>query len=136
MSTDRMELRNMQFFGYHGVFPEENRLGQKFIADVVLDMDLSKACQSDALQDTVDYAAIYEAIRQVMEEQTFQLIERLAEAIAESVLAFDTRIQNVDVSVTKPNPPFRVQFDGVTIRISRKRKLNSKAIGFGTNQEG
>lgn len=114
-------MNGMQFFGYHGVFAEENKLGQRFRVDLELCFPLQPAGQSDDLQDTVNYAEVYEKVRELVEEKTFQLIETVAEQIAAQVLQGFSMIEEVTVRVHKPHPPFKVFFDGVTIEIHRKR---------------
>lgn len=119
---DRMKLERMEFFAYHGVFPEENRLGQSFLVDVELGLDLSAAGHSDALELTVNYAEAYERIRDIVERRTFRLIEALAESIASDLLHHYTDIQELTVRVTKLRPPFRAQLAGVSVEIRRKRE--------------
>lgn len=118
---DNIELKGMRFFGYHGVFPEENRLGQQFIVDIKVYMDLSPAGLSDDLEQTVSYPDIYHTIKQIVEGEPFRLIEALTEHIAQSVLAHYTKVIETTVRVTKPNPPFEAFFDGVTTEVTRRR---------------
>lgn len=118
---DRMRLRRMVFYGYHGVFPEENRLGQQFIVDLDLRLDLSRAAASDDVADTVNYADIHALVKRIVEGEPVKLIEKLADLIATRVLGTYTIIHEVEVSVTKPNPPFDIQFDGVTVTLRRSR---------------
>jgi dihydroneopterin aldolase len=119
---DKIKLSRMQFYGYHGVFPEENKLGQRFFVDVELSLDLAAAGRTDDLSQTVNYAEVYERIRRIVEGQPFRLIEALAEKIASDLLHQYTRVNDVAVRVVKPHPPFDVQFDGVTVEIVRKRE--------------
>jgi dihydroneopterin aldolase len=121
---DRMLLKRIVFYGYHGVYPEENRLGQKYIVDLDLRLDLSQAAQSDDVNDTVNYAEIHALVKEVVEGPPVKLIETLAEKIASAVLGTYTSIIEAGVSVTKPNPPFDITFDGVTVELRRKRALN------------
>jgi dihydroneopterin aldolase len=125
---DRMVLRRMQFFGYHGVFPEENKLGQKFIVDLDLRMDLSRAAQTDNVDDTVNYAEIHALVKRIVEARPLKLIEALAETIASAVLGTYTIISEATVSVTKPNPPFDITFDGVTVELRRERDGEGKVV--------
>jgi dihydroneopterin aldolase len=118
---DKIVLTGMQFYGHHGVYPEENRLGQRFVVDVELHLDVSEAGRSDLLEHTVNYAEVYEQVRAVVEERTFRLIESLAEHIASQVLASYTIVNAATVRVTKPHPPFPAHFGGVTVEIFRKR---------------
>lgn len=121
---DRMQLRRMVFYGYHGVFPEENRLGQQFIVDLDLRLDLSRAAASDDVADTVNYAEIHALVKRIVEGEPVKLIEKLADLIATHVLGTYTIIHEVGVSVTKPNPPFDIQFDGVTVTLRRSRNAS------------
>jgi dihydroneopterin aldolase len=118
---DRMLLKRMVFFGYHGVYPEENKLGQKYIVDLDLSMDLSRAAQSDDVEDTVNYAEIHSLVKGIVEGQPVKLIETLCEKIASTLLGTYTSIIKATVSVTKPNPPFDITFDGVTVEFRRQR---------------
>ncbi|TJY38544.1 dihydroneopterin aldolase [Cohnella pontilimi] len=118
---DRMLLRRMQFYGYHGVFAEENKLGQKFIVDLDLRLDLSRASHSDNVEDTVNYAEIHALVKRIVEGPPVKLIEALAENIASGILGTYTIISEATVSVTKPNPPFDITFDGVTVELRRQR---------------
>lgn len=114
-------MSRMEFYGYHGVFPEEVKLGQRFFVDLTLSLDLSAAGRSDDLERTVNYAEVYERVKAVVEGRTFRLIEALAENIASDVLHQYTNVNDVTVRVVKPHPPVDIHFDGVSVTISRKR---------------
>ncbi|SDX84158.1 dihydroneopterin aldolase [Paenibacillus sp. CF384] len=118
---DKMTLKGMRFFGYHGVFPEENKLGQQFYVDLSLQMDLSQAARTDDLEHTINYAEIHARVKSIVEGPPFKLIEALAGHVASAVLDAYTSVNEVTVSVTKPNPPFEIFFDGVTVELCRKR---------------
>ncbi|CAN7144123.1 dihydroneopterin aldolase [Paenibacillus sp. LjRoot56] len=120
---DKIILTRMQFFGNHGVFPEENTLGQRFYVDVELILPLDKAGKTDDLTETVHYGEAFFLIKEIVEGRTYKLIEALAENIASELLHTYTSINEVTVRVIKPHPPFAVIFDGVTIEINRKRAL-------------
>ncbi|OXS54643.1 dihydroneopterin aldolase [Cohnella sp. CIP 111063] len=118
---DRMQLKRMVFYGYHGVYPEENKLGQKYCVDLDLRLDLARAALSDDVEDTVNYAEIHALVKRIVEGPPVKLIETLAANIASAVLGTYTSIHKATVSVTKPNPPFDITFDGVTVELSRRR---------------
>jgi len=118
---DKMTLKGMRFFGYHGVFPEENRLGQQFYIDVELLMDMKQGAQTDELEYALDYSAVHSFIKEIVEGPPFKLIEALTHNIASRLLEHYTIVNEVTVRVTKPHPPFDVHFDGVTIEMNRKR---------------
>lgn len=118
---DRIILQKMQFYGYHGVLPEENKLGQLFYVDLELVMDLKPSGHSDDLSQTVNYADAYALVQEIVEEETYQLVEAVAERIAAKILSEYVRVEEVKVRVHKPNPPFRVFFEQVTVEIQRGR---------------
>lgn len=118
---DKIVMTGMQFYGYHGVFAEENKLGQKFSIDVELYLPLKQACETDDLNATVNYAEVYATIKSVVEGKPSKLIEALAERVASEVLHTYTSIKEITVRVLKPNPPFEIYFEGVTVEIHRKR---------------
>jgi dihydroneopterin aldolase len=118
---DKMILSRMEFYGYHGVFPEENKLGQRYYVDAELMLSLEKAGETDHIEDTVNYAEAFFLIQSIVEGRTFKLIEALAACIASELLHTYTSINEVTVRVVKPHPPFNVHFEGVTIEITRKR---------------
>lgn len=118
---DKLSMKNMAFYGNHGVFPEENKLGQRYYVDIELYFPLDKPGNSDRIEDTVNYAEVYELIRRIVEQKTFKLIEALAEAIASEVLQTYTNINEITVRVLKPHPPVAIHFDGVAVEIHRKQ---------------
>lgn len=119
---DKMIIRGMRFFGYHGVLPEENRLGQRFEVDVELTLDLEEAAAADDLAKTVNYADLHARVKRIVEGPPCRLIEALARRIATDLLATYTNINEALVRVTKPHPPFDIHFDGVTVELRRKRE--------------
>ncbi|MGG1638091.1 dihydroneopterin aldolase [Paenibacillus sp. FSL K6-3182] len=125
---DKMLIKGMRFYGYHGVFPEENKLGQKYYVDVELNMDLEQAALTDDLNSTVNYAEIHALTKTIVEGPPFKLIEALTGHIASQVLEVYTMVNEVTVRVTKPNPPFDIHFDGVTVELRRKRDNDGRTI--------
>ena len=122
--SDILRLRNMTFFAYHGLLPEEARLGQRFEVDVELRLDLAAAGSADDPARTVDYSRVCQVVTDVVTGRRFGLVEALAEAIAAAVIdGFHGRqgitIDGVLVRVRKPAPPVAVAFDGLEIEIER-----------------
>jgi len=111
-------IAGLRELGVHGVLPEEQTRPQPFEVDVELTVDLTSAGESDALDDTVDYAAVSEAISRVVRSESYQLIERLATRIAEICRA-DDRVTGVVVTVRKLHPPVRAMVDHVAVRIEQ-----------------
>ena len=111
-------IAGLRELGVHGVLPEEQTRPQPFEVDVELTVDLEQAGNSDALDDTVDYSAVAEAISRVVRSERYQLLERLATRIAE-VCAVDERVTAVAVTVRKLHPPVRAMVDHVAVSIER-----------------
>ena len=106
LPPDRIVLEGMQFYGFHGVNPEEQALGQSYLVDLAVELDLSQAGQSDRLADSVSYTHLYRVVQSVMEGESRNLLETAAQAIADRVLA-QFPVDAVSVSVKKPRPPVR-----------------------------
>ncbi|MDI3258070.1 MAG: dihydroneopterin aldolase [Kyrpidia sp.] len=117
---DEISLLGMEFYAYHGVYPEEQRLGQRFIVDVTLRLPLRAAGQSDDLRDTLDYGEVYRFIRDTVQGERRRLVESVAEGIAHALLDHYP-VQAVRVRVTKPSPPFPGTLQGVAVEIERSR---------------
>lgn len=115
---DVIRIRGLRELGVHGVLPEEQTRPQPFEVDVELRVDLVAAGTSDDLADTVDYAAVCEAISRVVASEQYQLLERLASRIAE-VCRTDGRVAGVAVEVRKVRPPVRAMLDHVSVRVER-----------------
>jgi 7,8-dihydroneopterin aldolase/epimerase/oxygenase len=103
--TDRLLLTGMAFYGRHGVLPAEQALGARFVVDVEAALDLRAAGTRDDLAATVDYGALYEAVRGIVEGPPLQLIEAVAERIAARLLAAFPPLEQVTVRVHKPGAP-------------------------------
>lgn len=118
--VDRITLRGIRAFGYHGVYPDEQRDGQEFVIDVVLSIDLSEAGRTDRLAATVHYGELGEAIVHRVTDERWNLIERLAERVAELVLE-NALVEAVEVTVHKPDAPIGVQVGDVSVTLFRTR---------------
>jgi 7,8-dihydroneopterin aldolase/epimerase/oxygenase len=116
--TDRVLVSGLRVLGVHGVLPEERTTAQPFGIDLELGVDVSTAGASDALDDTVDYATVIDAVVAVVHDESYQLLERLATRIAE-VCRADDRVQSVLVTVRKLEPPVPHDLDHVGVRILR-----------------
>ena len=125
-STDEILLEGMRFYAYHGVNPEEQALGQRFTVDVVLVVDLRRAGQSDELEHTVSYSAVYKVVRGIVEGEPRQLIEAVAEEIAATILGKFPLVGRVTVTVRKPEVPMKgSMLDAAGVRITRSRSNGS-----------
>lgn len=117
---DRIELRGLRVLGRHGVLPEEREREQPFEVDLDVEADLSPAGRSDDLADTLDYGALARAAAEVVSGEPSALLERLAQRIADAVLA-DHRVSAVTVAVRKLRPPVPVDLATAGVRVTRRR---------------
>lgn len=115
---DRILIAGLRELGIHGVLPEERVRPQPFEVDVELHVDLAKAGATDDLADTVDYGAVCDAVSKIVSSESYQLLERLAQRIAE-VCRTDPRVVGVVIEVRKLEPPVAAQVDHVAVRIQR-----------------
>lgn len=114
-------MKNMGFYGYHGVLEEEKKLGQKFFVDIELYLDLETAGKSDDLQYTASYAEVYEMIGKVFKEKKMNLIEAVAETICSQILDTYPRIYEVMIRVKKPEAPVEGIYDYFGVELRRKK---------------
>lgn len=121
MAGDRIRLTGVSAWAHHGVLAHERELGQAFTADVELTVDLHAAGASDALEDTVDYAAVAARVHGSLVEPRCDLVEAVAANIARVVLDSDQRITAVEVTVRKPDAPVPVPVDEVAVTVRRER---------------
>jgi 7,8-dihydroneopterin aldolase/epimerase/oxygenase len=117
-STDRLTVQGIEAFGHHGVFDFERREGQVFVVDLVLGLDTRAAARSDDLHDTVDYGTLVTRVRQAVERDPVDLIETLADRIADECLA-DERVAWAEVTVHKPHAPVQETFTDLALTIRR-----------------
>lgn len=131
MSTDSIEVRGIRAFGYHGVLPHEGEFGQEFITDVELRCDFSAAAAADDLGLTADYGQVARVVHELITTERFQLIETLADRIAEALLG-QPSVTEVRVTVHKPHAPMPVGVADVVV--SRVRRAPQRAfLGLGGN---
>ena len=123
MPPDRIILSGMQFYGFHGVNPEERRLGQPFVVDLEAELDLQPAGDSDRLQDTVSYTHLYRVVKAVVEGEPRNLLETAAAAIANGVFEQNPAVCGVRVRVQKPRPPIKGSvIESAGVEIYRQRE--------------
>ncbi len=122
MSSDRIILKGMRFYGYHGVNSEEKALGQSYVVDLEADVDLTVPGATDRLEDTISYTLIYRTVKSVVEGDSQNLLESVAQTIADRLLA-ELPLDGVRVRVKKPNPPVKGSvIEYAAVEIYRKRK--------------
>lgn len=122
---DTITLTGVHANGTHGVLAFEHERPQTFVVDVTLHLDLAAAGQSDDLNDTIDYGRVAKDIAAVIEGPHVDLIERLAQRIADKILADAPAVASIDVTVHKPHAPIVVAFADVSVSISRVRATDN-----------
>lgn len=120
MNGDRITLTGLRGYGYHGVFEHERREGQDFIVDVEIALDTRPAARSDHVADTVHYGELAEEVVAVIEGDPVDLVETLAQRIADAALA-RPGVTGARVTVHKPSAPITVPFTDVAVTIERTR---------------
>lgn len=118
---DRILIRDLKIFAYHGVNPEEKRDGQNFVLDMDLYVNITKACHSDDVNDTVSYAKVIKTVTSVFTAEKYDLLEKAAQITADAVLEAYTDVARVDIILKKPEAPVKADFDWVGVNISRER---------------
>ncbi|MEH7248578.1 dihydroneopterin aldolase [Neobacillus niacini] len=118
---DKIFVNQMEFYGYHGVFPEETKLGQRFIVDLMVLVDLKKAGETDELEFSVSYADLFLVCKEIVEGKPFKLVEAVAENIAKTVLKQFPLVTEATVKVIKPDPPIPGHYQSVAVEITRGR---------------
>lgn len=116
---DKIILKNMKFFAYHGVLEEERLNGQYFFVDTVMSVDLKQAGKTDELGDTVDYSAVYNIIKDITENNKFRLIECLADNISREIMSRYKNIKEILVRIRKPDAPIGGELDWAEVEITR-----------------
>jgi len=115
---DYLLINKMQFHAFHGVYMQENIVGNTYLVDLKLGLDLNEACKSDALESTINYASVFDEIKDVMESPC-KLIEHLAENICLRLKNNFNKIQTIEIKVTKINPPIVGQLESVSVILYR-----------------
>ncbi len=115
---DRIALIGLEFHAYHGFHPEEGKLGARFVVDIEMGLVASK---TDDLRDTVDYSAVYSLVRKEVVDKQYQLIDTLANQIADVLLMTQPRIMELTVRVHKPHAPLPGIIRDVYVEVQRQR---------------
>lgn len=118
---DRIILSDLGFYGYHGVYSEEARLGQRFFIDLQCGVDLSPAADTDEIGQTLSYADIYEVVKATFEGKRTKLIEALAQNIATALFEVFSEINWVIVRIRKPEAPIAMVRGEAAIELHRVR---------------
>ncbi|WP_440897238.1 dihydroneopterin aldolase [Amphibacillus sp. Q70] len=119
---DKIYLNGLSFYGYHGAIKEENVLGQRFLVDLELLLNLKKAGETDKLDYSIHYGNVFELTKAIVEGECYALIEAVAEKIATELLANYPLLDACKVKVIKPDPPIAGNYQSVAVEIYRERQ--------------
>ncbi len=119
--SDRILVQRIAVYAYHGLHPEEEKLGQRFFVWLDCRLDLSEAGRADDWERTVCYGGLTEVVMRAAQDRRFRTIEGLAEAVAADALAAYPRLESITVRVDKPSAPVPAIIDGVSVEITRGR---------------
>lgn len=128
---DEIRIEDLKVFANHGVNKEEQENGQDFYVNAVLYMDTRRAGMNDALEDTTNYSEVCHFMNQFIGENTFQLIETVAERLAREILLRFSMVKKLDLEIRKPKAPVGLPFSSVSVKISRE--WHEVYIAFGSN---
>ncbi|MCL2024081.1 MAG: 2-amino-4-hydroxy-6-hydroxymethyldihydropteridine diphosphokinase [Oscillospiraceae bacterium] len=133
---DALIIKNLRLFAYHGVNEEEKRDGQFFLLNISGKLDASAACHSDKLDDTVSYARMLKTARRLFTGNRWDLLEKAAQVIVDTLLEEFGQLDEVTVEIFKPDAPINADFDAVGVKIHRRRQNNKPkraVVGLGSN---
>lgn len=116
---DQIIIENLKVFAYHGVYPEENEKGQNFYVNAILETDTRRAGILDDLDLSTNYGEVCMFLNKILKEQTYKLIEAVAENAAEALLLHFPLVSRVTLEIRKPEAPIRLPFESVSVKIVR-----------------
>lgn len=128
---DKISIKGLEVFANHGVYPEENKLGQKFVVNAVLYVDTRSAGLTDDLEKSVNYGTVCHQITQFLTANTYKLIERASEELARHLLISNPLIHEIDIEIEKPGAPIGLPLETVSVKIHRG--WHEVAIALGSN---
>lgn len=115
-----IDIENMEFYAYHGCFDEESKIGTRFLVNLCLKVDTSRAQVSDSISDTVNYLSVYRSVKDEMSKPS-HLLEHVADRIASRILSEYAAVDSVRVKVSKLNPPLGGKMESVSLTIDKSR---------------
>ena len=128
---DEIRIKQLEVFAHHGVFPEENRLGQKFVISAALRTHLRTAGLTDDLTQSMDYGSVCAEIQTFLTQHTFQLLETAAEKLCEHLLQTLPLLDSIQLEIEKPWAPVGLPLE--TVAVETTRKWHTAYIALGSN---
>lgn len=128
---DKIKIKDLEVFGHHGVFKEENVLGQKFVVSACFFLDTSLAGKNDDLEKSINYAEAAWKIKEFMEKNTYKLLETAAENLAKELLLAYPIAEKIELEIKKPWAPILLPLDAASVAI--KRGWHTAYLSIGAN---
>ena len=119
---EKIIIKGLKFFAYHGVNPEEKVDGQNFVLDITATLNADKAKQTDNVDDTVSYAKILKTARAIFCEKSYDLIETAANKVGMAIMETYPSLDSVTVLLMKPEAPIKAEFEYVAVEETIKRE--------------
>ena len=120
--SDTIFVNGLVLHAYHGVMPHEGKVGQPFVLDLILDIDLAEASRTDKLKHTVSYELLVKTASEAFCARRYRLVEAAAGAVGDAVLDRYTLVRSIRITVRKPHAPIAATFDDVGMIITRARR--------------
>ncbi len=118
---DKIIIKDLQIFAYHGVNAAEKINGQSFVLDITMWLDLSMPCKSDKVNDTVSYSDVIRKVIEIFTSQKYDLLEKAAQVVCDSIFENFSRVCECEILLKKPDAPINADFSFVAVEIRRKR---------------
>ncbi len=118
---DKILINDLKIFAYHGVNPEEKEDGQNFYIDLEISLDITNACQTDDLNDTVSYAKIIKTAIRVFTAKKYDLLERAAQVVTDAIFEEYEKVEKIKIRLKKPEAPIKADFGYVAVELERVR---------------
>jgi len=118
---DKIIIKDLKIFAYHGVNPEEKENGQNFVMDITAFLDLSVPCKTDCVDDTVSYSKMIKTVTACFTKEKYDLLERAADEVCAALLKQYKKIKEVEITLKKPEAPISADFSYVAVALNRKR---------------
>ena len=118
---DKIYLKNIKIYAYHGCMEEEKKIGSDYLVNLIVHADLSLSCDSDELKDTVDYVALLDIVKSQMKMRA-NLLENVADRVVNKIISKFPSVRKAVVKISKLNPPINGNIDEVVIRREKKRE--------------
>lgn len=116
-----IRIEQMEFYSFHGCFEEERIVGNRFIVDLLMETDMTRACETDRIGDALNYQTAYDLVKQEMKTKSY-LLEHIACRILDALFSTFPELEKASVKVAKMNPPMGGKIGSVSVEVGRSRE--------------